>query len=197
MKKNTTIIAVTIVAISLALAGCSATNSGPTGTGNGSVSTATSAASAPHNKQDLTFAQGMLPHHKQAVEMSNMLLAKGTGVDPKVAELASTIKKEQSPEISTLTTWLKEWDQKTASSMHGSMTGMMSDGDMAALDRSSAADAGNVFLSQMIKHHEGAITMARTEVTSGQNVAAVELATAIVRSQSAEIDRMKGLLGSH
>ncbi len=84
--------------LGLTLASCSAGNS----SSDAGASSSTSAASA-HNDQDVMFAQMMLPHHKQAVEMSDMLLAKGSGVDTGVTDLAKQIKAEQSPEISQLT----------------------------------------------------------------------------------------------
>ncbi len=65
------------------------------------------------------FAQMMLPHHKQAVEMSDMLLAKGSGVDTDVAGLAKQINAEQSPEIKQLTSWLKVGVSRSSRSTPG------------------------------------------------------------------------------
>ncbi len=101
--------------LGLTLAGCSTGNSG---SDTGSSSSSTSAASA-HNDQDVMFAQMMLPHHKQAVEMSDMLLAKGSGVDTDVTTLAKQIKAEQSPEIKQLTSWLQGWGEPTESEHSG------------------------------------------------------------------------------
>ncbi len=90
--------------LGLTLAGCSTSSN--TGPDAGSSASSSSAASA-HDDQDVMFAQMMLPHHQQAVEMSDMLLAKGDGVDPDVAALAKQIKAEQAPEITQLTSWLR------------------------------------------------------------------------------------------
>ncbi len=192
-RTKTLIISSTILAAALALTGCSGTTKSASSPGMDMSSSSASAAS--FNTQDVTFAQMMLPHHKQAVEMSNMLLAKGGAVDPKVSALATKIKSEQTPEIMTLTLWLKDW-KKSTSSMSGSMGGMMSDSDMNALDKASAANAGKLFLTQMIQHHTGAIDMAKTEVAKGKNAAAVKMANSIVSSQSAEITEMKDMLAS-
>jgi len=183
--------------IGLTLAGCS-TNS--TGSSDNS-SSSTSAASA-HNDQDVMFTQGMLPHHQQAIEMSDMLLDKGSDVDADVVTLAEQIKAEQAPEIKTMTGWLKAWGEPTeASSMsgmdHSSMSGgMMSDSDMDALDKASAADAGKLYLEQMVEHHTSAVDMAKTEVDKGKNSDAIALAKSIVSSQTEQITQMKDMLAS-
>jgi len=183
--------------IGLTLAGCS-TNS--TGSSDNS-SSSTSAASA-HNDQDVMFTQGMLPHHQQAIEMSDMLLDKGSDVDADVVTLAKQIKAEQAPEIKTMTGWLKAWGEPTeALSMsgmdHSSMSGgMMSDSDMDALDKASAADAGKLYLEQMVQHHTSAVDMAKTEVDKGKNSDAIALAKSIVSSQTEQITQMKDMLAS-
>ncbi len=76
------------------------------------------------------------------------------------------------------------------------MSGMMSEQDMAALQNAQGVEASKLFLTQMTAHHEGAITMAQTEIKDGQYPAAVELARAIVAAQQKEIDTMKGILAS-
>lgn len=142
------------------------------------------------------FAQMMLPHHQQAIEMSNILLAKGSSVDADVVALATTIKQEQGPEIPTLSGWLKDWNQKTSSSMGPSMTGTMSEADLSTLNNATGSEAGKLFLTEMIQHHTGAIDMANAEVSQGKNPNAIALAMSIVKSQSAEISKMKVLLAS-
>ena len=78
--------------------------------------------------------------------------------------------------------------------MGGGGHGMMSDADMAALQNAQGADAGRLFLEQMIEHHEGAIIMAQQEIDNGQFPAALDMARNIVSSQQAEIDEMQTLL---
>ncbi|MBJ7466296.1 MAG: DUF305 domain-containing protein, partial [Mycolicibacterium sp.] len=166
------------------------------------------------------FAQGMIPHHEQAIEMSDMLLGK-QGVDPAVVSLADKIKGAQAPEIETMQGWLQQWGVPAAPAtsgagmpghnmpghdmsggggmgdmpgMGGGGHGMMSDADMAALQNAQGADAGRLFLEQMIEHHEGAIVMAQQEIDNGQFPAALDMARSIVSSQQAEIDEMQTLL---
>ncbi|NQW87341.1 MULTISPECIES: DUF305 domain-containing protein [unclassified Frigoribacterium] len=176
--------------LGLTLASCSTNDSSSDA---GSSASSSSAASA-HDDQDVMFAQMMLPHHEQAVEMSDALLAKGDGVDPDVATLAEQIKAEQGPEIIQLASWLQGWGEPTESGH--SMSGMMSDSDMTDLDQASAKDAGKLFLQQMVQHHEGAVDMARSEVDKGKNTDAVAMAKSIVSSQTEQITQMKDMLAS-
>jgi len=176
--------------LGLTLASCSKNDSSSDA---GSSASSSSAASA-HDDQDVMFAQMMLPHHEQAVEMSDALLAKGDGVDPDVATLAEQIKAEQGPEIIQLASWLQGWGEPTESGH--SMSGMMSDSDMTDLDQASAKDAGKLFLQQMVQHHEGAVDMARSEVDKGMNTDAVAMAKSIVSSQTEQITQMKDMLAS-
>jgi uncharacterized protein (DUF305 family) len=189
-RTKTLVISATAVVAALTLAGCADT------AGNTSSNSSTSSESAVFNDQDVTFAQMMLPHHKQAVEMSDTFIAKGDSVDSDVLALAETIKDEQGPEIDQLTTWLDDWGQDTSASMDHSMDGMMSESDMAALDDTEGAEASRLFLEQMTEHHKGAVDMAQQEVDGGENPDAVEMAKNIVESQTAQIDQMEALLSS-
>ncbi|MHC9294092.1 DUF305 domain-containing protein [Mycobacterium sp. LTG2003] len=213
MWKRTTLVgAGALVAVAVA-AGCSSTTeTQPTAAGPSASVTASSSVSAQpqaHNDADVMFAQHMIPHHQQAVEMSDMLLAK-QGVDPRVSELATQIKAAQGPEIEQMQGWLDEWGNPPRPPMpgghgnmdHGNMPGMegmqgmMSEADMAALQNAQGVEAVKLFLTQMIAHHEGAITMAQDEIDDGQFPDAVEMARTIVTTQQQEIDTMRGLLGS-
>lgn len=77
---------------------------------------------------------------------------------------------------------------------HGNMRGMMSEEDMAALDAAEGTEASRLYLEQMIRHHEGAVDMARDEVNDGQNPEAVALAEDIIDAQESEIAEMEQLL---
>lgn len=79
--------------------------------------------------------------------------------------------------------------------MHG-MDGMMSDEDMSALQNAQGVEASKLFLTQMIKHHQGAISMAQNEISTGQYPAAITMARSIVTSQQQEIDTMNKILAS-
>ncbi|MGW0932317.1 DUF305 domain-containing protein [Streptomyces sp. NPDC002644] len=189
-------------AAALVLAACGG------GTGQGSAghdghspapapTSAPASAGAP-NAADRAFATGMIPHHRQAVEMAD--LAPGRAESAEVKELAAQIKKAQGPEITTLTGWLEAWGEEvpgedaTHHSAHGS-GGMMSAEDMEELRAASGAAFDEAFLRMMIEHHEGAVAMAEEELAGGSHGPARRMAEDIVASQSAEIDRMRELLG--
>lgn len=150
-------------------------------------------SAADHNGADTMFAQMMIPHHEQAVVMSDMMLAKD-GLDPRVQELAAKIKTAQGPEIEKMDNWLAAWGEPREMSGHHAMDGMLSDEDLAQLDSATGDEAAKLFLSQMIEHHEGAVEMAEDEVADGSNPDAVKLAQDIVADQNAEIAEMKDLL---
>ena len=189
-RTKTLLISATAIVATLTLAGCADT------AGNTSSDSSSSSESAVFNDQDVMFAQMMLPHHEQAVEMSDMFIAKGDSVDSDVLALAETIKDEQGPEIDQLSHWLDDWGQDTSASMDHSMDGMMSESDMTALDDAEGAEASRLFLEQMTEHHKGAVDMAQQEVDGGENPDAVEMAKNIVESQTAQIDQMNALLSS-
>jgi len=152
--------------------------------------------SGDHNDADIEFAQGMIPHHEQAIEMADFVPA--AGASPDVTRLAAQIKAAQAPEIKQMRGWLKDWDENSDDMDDmGDMDmgdGMMSDGDMDALGSSTGATFDRLWLTGMIKHHEGAVTMAKAELEDGKSAQAKALARKIIEDQEAEITTMKGLL---
>lgn len=204
MKKKFLTLSATAVGAVIALSGCASGSGGGSmpgmdmGSSSSAPASSSPAAAADHNAADTMFAQMMIPHHKQAVEMSDIILKK-QGIDPKVTALATKIKAEQGPEIEKLTKWLSDW--KEAAEMSGSMSGggmdgMMGEEDMKKLDAAQGTEAARLFLTQMIVHHEGAVMMAKTEATDGKNPDAVKLSKDIVASQEAQMQEMKDLLAS-
>ncbi|MCV9996221.1 DUF305 domain-containing protein [Paeniglutamicibacter sp. ZC-3] len=193
---------ITALAAAIALTGCGA-GSGNEMEGMDNSPTATSATSgsqapatnAQHNAADTMFAQMMIPHHVQAVEMSDIMLEK-SDLDPQIEKLAQDIKAAQAPEIQKMTDWLTGWSEPTAMAGGHGMDGMMTDADLDKLKSAQGTEATKLFLTQMIVHHEGAVKMAETEVTGGQNADAVALAKDIVSSQEAEIKDMQDLLAT-
>ena len=199
--KRTTLIGAGALAVLALSTGCSSSNEPehPAGHNPSSSATAaptTSAAAQAHNDADVMFAQHMIPHHQQAVEMSDMVLGK-QGIDPRVTQLATEIKAAQGPEIQQMQGWLTQWGTPAMPPMSGhdmpAMQGMMSEADMTALKDAQGVEASKLFLTQMIAHHEGAITMAQNEIKDGKYPAAIELAKAIVTTQQREIETMKGI----
>ncbi len=192
---RTSLLATAAIAAALILSACSGatTDSGQTP----GATTTTDTSAADFSTADIEFAQMMIPHHEQAVQMSEGMLAKH-GIDPRVTELATRIKAAQAPEIVQLNSWLTAWDAAVSSMTgmdHGD-DGVMSDADMMTLDNATGADADRIFLEQMVTHHTGAIAMARTELADGTNADARALASAIISSQTEEITAMTDLLAT-
>jgi len=150
------------------------------------------ATSSPSNSkystEDIAFAEMMIPHHEQAIEMSE--IAQLNTTNPDVLLLAQQIKDAQSPEIELM----KSWDGVKSSTHAGhQMDGMLSDAEIAALRTAQGAEFDRLFLQGMIKHHEGAITMAQAVVNS-VNKEVADLAASIINAQELEISKMKELL---
>ena len=203
MKKKfrTAAFAAAPVALALALAGCTTTTAGDgagmpgMGHGGGSSSSPSAMIQGEYNAADSMFAMMMIPHHEQAIEMSDIILAKN-GVDQRVLDLAQQIKDAQGPEIELMESWLDDWGMPSSGGMNGMDhgDGMMSDADMDALEAADGSAAARLYLEQMIEHHEGAIEMAQDELDDGANRDVLALAQRIITSQTAEIATMEDLL---
>ncbi len=183
------------------LAACSSTSDNPTSgvnpratptdSGTNNAETATDVRSG-----DIAFAQMMIPHHQQAVEMADMALGK-TSASTEVRTLATDIKKAQDPEIETMQRWLSAWGAPATATHgmdHGS--GMMSAADMDKLAAAEGVEFDRLWMTLMIDHHEGAVTMAQQVLTTTRNPEVHRLAEAIIAAQRAEISTMQNLLRS-
>ncbi|MEU5094527.1 DUF305 domain-containing protein [Streptomyces sp. NPDC020996] len=191
----------------LALSACGSSNASDQSAGHSASHSAAAssgqATAGAHNAQDVAFAQGMIPHHQQAIEMAG--LAADRASSAQVKDLAARIEKAQGPEITTMTGWLKSWGEEVPASddsmsampgmTHGSMPGMMSTDDMDKLRGMSGKSFDTMFLTMMVQHHEGAVTMATTEQDKGRYGPAIAMAGDIITTQKAEIAEMNKMLG--
>ena len=228
MKIKKMALATTAVTAALALSGCGGGE--PTGSAGQAPPAPTSSAagqqvSADHNEADIAFAQGMIPHHRQAVDMAN--LAADRAESDQVKQLATAIQQAQGPEIQQLQGFLAAWgapesggmpnmsqennmpgmeqngmpgmDQNGMSGMDqngmSGMSGMMTDQQMQQLEQASGAEFDRMWLQMMIAHHEGAVQMAQTELRDGRNPEAKALAQKIIDAQQTEITQMQEMLG--
>ncbi|WP_406199776.1 DUF305 domain-containing protein [Streptomyces sp. NBC_01017] len=202
--------AATAVTAALVLAACGGGDHSDTASGaHPSSSTSAHATAGAHNAQDVSFAQGMIPHHRQAVEMAG--LAADRASSARVEDLATRIEKAQDPEIRTMSGWLKAWGEDVPSDAPGmdgmdhsgghgggsGMAGMMDRKDMDKLAKSSGKAFDSMFLTMMVEHHEGAVEMAEAEKAKGKYAPATALADAVITAQTAEIDEMNKLLGKN
>ncbi|WP_404473532.1 DUF305 domain-containing protein [Microbacterium aerolatum] len=197
-KKIPLAVSTGILTLALALSGCADNSTAPS---SETTSPSQSSSGSSATEADEMFVTMMIPHHQQAIEMADILLAKD-GADPRVVELAEQIKAAQGPEIDKMLGWLEDWgvdyDPDSMAGMdHGSMGGddsMMSEEDMTLLEDADAAEASRLFLEQMIVHHEGAVDMAQTALDDAQNPDVLDLAQQMIDDQTAEIAAMQELL---
>ncbi|MFI9075696.1 DUF305 domain-containing protein [Streptomyces sioyaensis] len=214
---NRRLAAVGVLASGVLLLAACGSNDATSGTDHGSTSAPSAAkrsgaspAPGASNDADVAFAQSMIPHHEQAVEMAQ--LADGRASDTEIKTLAAAIEKAQGPEITTMRGWLKAWGAP-ASSAHGmpgmpgmdhgsggmdhgsgGMSGMMSAKDMTDLKAAKGTGFDRKFAQMMIGHHNGAITMAKDEQRNGRNATAKKLAGDVIKNQTAEVAKMNKIL---
>ena len=199
-RSNRAAMAGTALVLSVALSACGGGNTTPAAapaTIQPPV-TAPSDGGAQHNDTDIRFAQMMIPHHQQALAMAEMALQRAESAEVKA--LAEQIRAAQDPEIATLNGFLSAWGTPPLEGGmdHSGMdhsNGMMSQGDMDSLGATTGASFDRTFLEMMIAHHEGAVAESEREVAGGANAEAKQLATEIISGQTAEIERMRQLLG--
>ncbi len=157
---------------------------------------------------DVDFMQGMIPHHAQAVIMGRWAPTHGARAD--VQRLCLRIVAAQSDEIGMMRRWLRERKQDVPDStatrhvmkMDGMvhemmMPGMLSDEEMAQLDKARGSDFDRLFLNGMIRHHQGAIAMVETLLqngNAGHDESVFRFANDVVSDQSAEIVVMRRML---
>lgn len=214
MYTHRTLAVVGVLAASLALSACAAPASDM-----GMGANSPSEQSTDTNQADTSFTMMMIPHHQQAIEMSDIILDKDD-VPADVRTMAEEIKAAQGPEIEQMRQWLEQWGVPggpqggpmmgddvpghMGDHMGGAddaagmpmMDGMLSGQEMRELSDARGPDAARLFLEQMIAHHEGAIEMAQDEVSDGTYPPTVELARSIIQTQQREIDRMREMIAA-
>ncbi|MDV8001416.1 DUF305 domain-containing protein [Rhodococcus sp. IEGM 1408] len=218
----------TIAAAALTLTACGDDGDDPLAAGPASPGVTAGQTSSPvpggatdaePSAADVEFSRMMIPHHRQAIAMSDILLAK-EGISEEMRTLAEDVTREQGPEIEQMRRWLQEWGEPAgpmgAPGMAGEpehmgghvggqggdeggmpmMEGMLSPQEIRELQEAEGTDASRLFLEQMIAHHEGAIDMAQEEVSDGTYPPTVELARSMIETQQLEIDAMREMLAA-
>jgi uncharacterized protein (DUF305 family) len=184
-------------AVLLLASGCSAGSEEPNADGPAVASAGQGGA----NDADRHFVEKLQPHHDQAVEMSKMVLAKKSGVDPEVQEIARQIAEVSETELDEVNAWAVAWGSAAAEGHgaeedpdhHGGAGGLMTEGQMLLLDQLEGLDAQQVYLDGMVKHHQGAVALTETQVREGTHPGAVALAREILARQRSEITRLQEL----
>ena len=174
--------------MALSISGCaSASNKGMDHEGHSSE------ASGDLSSDDVMFLQMMIPHHQQAIDMSDLALTKST--DSELLALAKDIRDEQAAEIVKMKAWLDKAgaDLDPGHSMGHGMGGMLSDSELAALKAATGKSFDLLWLKGMTGHHDGAIDMAAM-IEDADNDEIKSFGQAIVTSQSAQNKQMAAMI---
>lgn len=210
VNKKAIRIALSATAIAALLAGCGSSEA-PSGNhpAGGNASAGAGRQDQRHNQADIAFAQEMIPHHEQAIEMAAMVPDRST--NPDVIALAKQIDRAQGPEITTMRQWLRAWGADEPKAMNGGgmgsmdpggrdhgghgmtgMPGMMSGQQMTRLRNTKGAAFDRMWLQMMISHHEGAVTMSKKEQNAGVHPAPRNSPVRSSRRSSARSPRCTG-----
>lgn len=199
-----------VIVAAAALAACGSSSDSSTETSSGAAMTTASAAGSgvsttydgTFNDADVVFAQNMIAHHQQAIDMAGLALDPTASASTEVKDLAQRINDAQGPEVSMMSGWLEHWHEPMTmdtgaghdmDSMHGA-SGMMSAEDMDRLMQLSGPEFDRAWLEGMIEHHQGAITMAEQIKGEGENPDVKALADQVIADQQREMDEMNTLL---
>ena len=152
-----------------------------------------SMASGDLSGADIMFLQMMIPHHQQAIDMSDFALTKST--DSELLALAKDIRDGQGAEIVKMKAWLAGANagMDPGHSMGDSMGGMLSDSELAALKTATGKSFDLLWLKGMTGHHDGAIDMA-TMIEDAENAEIKSFGQAIVSAQSAQNKQMAAMI---
>ncbi|WP_105969347.1 DUF305 domain-containing protein [Streptomyces geranii] len=145
------------------------------------------------NSADIAYVRRMIEHHAQAIEITELVPKRAESKPVKL--LAERIAAAQRPEISAMQGWLKEngEDEKSTGHSHEAMPGMATEAQLANLRAAKGKAFDELFLTVMITHHEGAVTMATEVKGQGNNVRVEEMADDVIAQQTTEINRMRGM----
>ena len=160
--------------------------------GNDSMGMHDNSGSATYTGADVMFLQMMIPHHQQAIDISNIALK--TSKDSEILALAQTIITAQSAEIKQMNSWLKDagYNVGMGHSMDG-MGGMLDDAEISALSAASGKNFDLLWLKGMIGHHDGAIHMT-TMIRDASNPEIKTFGEKVVKDQTAQIAQMNSML---
>ncbi len=151
-----------------------------------------------YTEADVAFVQGMIPHHRQALDLTALVADRAA--DPDLAAMAGRIEVSQVDEIEQMERWLTSRgedvpDEHAGHSVgaHG-MPGMLSPAELSRLERATGPRFDRLFLQLMIRHHEGAVVMVESLLTQGeggQESEVFQLASHVGSDQQVEIAAMK------
>jgi uncharacterized protein (DUF305 family) len=164
----------------------------------------------PYTRADVAFMQGMIGHHAQAIVMAGWAPTHGARDDVRI--LAERIKVAQTDEIAMMQRWLRDRHETVPDAdahhehagmdmpgMPPMMPGMLTAEQFAQLDAARGPEFDRLFLTFMIGHHQGAVTMVRQLLAvpaAGQDDDVFRFVADVNVDQTTEIDRMRGMLST-
>ena len=190
---------IAVAILGLSLVSCAAQDqnapTAPRTNQDGTAVTAGAKQPAEVNGMDLHFLAMMTPHHQQAVEMSEIILA-AEGTSAATADLATRIKVGQQEEIDTMVDWAEQWNQQDVMRQHANhiANGMLTPQQLNQLKTLTGEEADTLFLQLMHFHHEGAVAMTQNQINNGGYQPLVDLAQQMIDVQTAEMHEMERLL---
>jgi len=196
IDRKTGVLVGVIVLLAAAVVSLSVNRSDTTnvmGSGSGHMGHGSSSSSnANYTGADIMFLQMMIPHHQQAIDISN--LAMKASQDAELKELAKIIARDQAAEIKQMKAWLTDAgaSEDMGHSMDG-MGGMLNDDELAALSAATGKEFDVLWLKGMTEHHDGAIHMTQM-IEDAQNADIKVFGTKVIKDQSEQIDQMKKML---
>jgi hypothetical protein len=196
IDRKTGVLVGVIVLLAAAVVSLSVNRSDTTnvmGSGSGHMGHGSSSSSnANYTGADIMFLQMMIPHHQQAIDISNLALK--SSQDPELIELAKIIARDQAAEIKQMKAWLTDAgaSEDMGHSMDG-MGGMLNDDELAALSAATGKEFDVLWLKGMTEHHDGAIHMTQM-IEDAQNADIKAFGTKVIKDQSEQIDQMKKML---
>lgn len=151
-----------------------------------------------HNAADTLYAQMMIPHEDLAVDLSDLLIAKGTETDPDVLALARRTKATHFGASGDLKAWLEGWgDPAEPGSADHPVEAMMGGEVRGRLASAEGDGAAQLFLEQLAIHQAGAVQMAKVEIAEGSNAMAVRHAERVAKDEQAGFATTDQLLREH
>ncbi|NUR24798.1 MAG: DUF305 domain-containing protein [Catenulispora sp.] len=150
---------------------------------------------ADHNDADVRFASEMIVDHELAAQMVSM--AGYQAGSSSVKKLAAEFGVARAAEVKLMSAWLTGWGVEIPKQSHDhevSLPGVMTEDEWSEVGRAEGLAFDRLWLQMMIRHHQGAVTIAKAEEKAGQNPAAIALAKKLQVQQTAEVAAMQELL---
>ncbi|AZS88945.1 DUF305 domain-containing protein [Streptomyces griseoviridis] len=146
------------------------------------------------NTADVAYARMMIQHHGQALDMTELVADRAEST--KVKRLAERIAASQGPEIGAMRGWLESYgkSERGTGHDHAAMPGMATEAQLKKLRAARGSAFDQLFLTLMITHHEGALSMATDVKAQGNNIRVEEMADDTIAQQTSEITRMRDML---